>query len=113
MKGIEGFTNKPAKHFKCIGKKESPKLWQIQIDTVSNAVSLANIADLYSKTLTYKINSLKVRPLLHIFNSSVVERLGRPEIVSKPVSIPIPKAPQLLNLAIFILHFVQNQFYKV
>ena len=32
---IEGFTNKAAKHFKCIGKKESPKLWHIQIDTLA------------------------------------------------------------------------------
>ena len=31
----EGFTNKPAKHFKCIGKKASPKLWHIQISTLA------------------------------------------------------------------------------
>ena len=31
----EGFTNKPAKHFKCIRKKESPELWHIQIDTLA------------------------------------------------------------------------------
>ena len=31
----EGFTNKPAKHLKCIGKKGSPKLWHIQIDTLA------------------------------------------------------------------------------
>ena len=31
----EGFTNKPAKHFKCTGKKASLKLWHIQIDTLA------------------------------------------------------------------------------
>ena len=42
----EGFTNKPAKHFKCIGKKESPKLWHIQIDKLAhyNCISLIVVA---------------------------------------------------------------------
>ena len=31
----EGFTNKPAKHFKYIGKKESLKPWYIQMDTLA------------------------------------------------------------------------------
>ena len=44
----EGFTNKPAKHFKCIGKKESPKLEQIQIDTLARYGCILLIASVQS-----------------------------------------------------------------
>ena len=44
----EGFINKPAKHFKCIGKKESPKLWHIQIDTLARSGCILLIVSVQS-----------------------------------------------------------------
>ena len=66
-----------------------------------------NLADSIFQKKSFQTSS-KVRPLLYIFNSSVVKWLYRPEIVRKPVPITVPEAPELLNLTTLVLHFVMG-----
>ena len=66
-----------------------------------------NLADSIFQNIHYQ-TSLKVRPLLYIFNSSVVKRLYRPKIIRKLVPISVPKAPELLNLTTLVFEFVMG-----
>ena len=51
---IEGFTNKAAEHLKCIGKKESRKLWHIKINTLPHYGCILLIVNVQSSLLVEK-----------------------------------------------------------
>ena len=50
----EGFTNKPAKHFKCTGKKVSLNLWHIQIGTLTHYAYILLVVNVQSSLLVEK-----------------------------------------------------------
>ena len=54
MKGIEGFTNKPAKHFKCTVKKASLELWHIQIGTLTHYAYILLVVNVQSSLVVEK-----------------------------------------------------------